>query len=77
MSGSYHGEQRHGQRYAHHPEWLLLAYAHARAAGVVCGSVNDFCQRHLPLLPLGDKLTTTAVITTFMSPGNANKGGPS
>jgi hypothetical protein len=77
MSGSYHGEQRHGQRYAHHPEWLLQAYCHARAVGVLCGSVNDFCQRHLPLLPLGDKLTTTAVITTFIRPAHASKGGPS
>jgi hypothetical protein len=77
MPESYHGEQRHGQRYAHHPEWLLLAYAHARAAGVPCGSVNEFCRRHLSLLPLGNKLTTTAVITTFIRPAHASKGGPS
>lgn len=76
MSGSYHGEQRHGQRYAHQPEQLLLAYCHARAAGVPCGSVNDFCRRHLSLLPLGDILTTTAIITTFIWPGHASKGGP-
>ncbi len=75
MSESYHGEQRHGQRYAHHPEWLLLAYAHARAAGVPCGSVNEFCRRHLSLLPLGNKLTTTAVITTFIRPAHATRAG--
>jgi hypothetical protein len=72
---SYHAEQRHGQRYAHHPERMLLCYCHARAAGVLCGSVNDFCRRHLLLLPLGEKLTTTAVITTFIWPGYASKGG--
>ncbi len=75
MSGSYHGPQRR-RPYADQPEWLLLAYGHARAAGVPCGTVTEFCRRHLHLLPLGPKLTCTAVITTFMVPGNANNSGP-
>jgi hypothetical protein len=75
MSESYHAKQRPGQRFAHQPEWLLRAYCHARSAGVPCRSVDEFCQRHLPLLPLGDKLTTTAVITALIWPGYASKGG--
>jgi hypothetical protein len=37
--------------------------------------VDDFCRRHLSLLPLGDKLTTTAVITAFIWPAHATGAG--
>jgi hypothetical protein len=49
-------------------EWLFLAYCHARAAGLPPIPVRVFCSRHLDLVPLGSKLTTEAVIRTYILP---------
>jgi hypothetical protein len=49
-------------------EWLFLAYCHARTAGLPAIPVRDFCRRHLHLVPMGPKLTTEAVIRTYILP---------
>jgi len=56
------------------PKWLLIAYCHARTAGLPAMPVRDFCSRHLHLVPLGPRLTTEAVIRTYIMapPGDRN-----
>lgn len=49
-------------------EWLFLAYCHARTAGLPQIPVREFCRRHVHLVPLGSKLTTEAVIRTYILP---------
>lgn len=69
MNRSYQGEQPRSQhRLARHPEWLLLAFCHAKAGGHPVGTAAGFCRRHLPLAALGARLTTEAVIVSLLSP---------
>lgn len=69
MSRFYQSEQPRQQHYlARHPTWLLLSYCHARASGYPHTSADEFCRKHLPLVALGDRLTTEAVITSLILP---------
>jgi hypothetical protein len=69
MTQFYQSKQPRSQhRLARHPEWLLLAYCHAKAIGFPVGTADGFCRRHLPLAALGARLTTEAVIVSLLSP---------
>lgn len=69
MSQCYQSEQPRSQhRLARHSTWLLLSYCHARAAGHPAISADAYCRRHLPLAPLGARLTTEAVILSLLMP---------
>lgn len=69
MSRSYHGTPAGKQHpLAKHPEWLLIAYCHARAAGLPAGSADQFCTQHLAFASLADRLTTEVVLFTLLFP---------
>lgn len=50
------------------PEWLVLSFCHARAAGLPTGTFREFCQRQLPLVALASRLTTEVVLHTLVCP---------
>ncbi len=69
MSSFYHSKPTSGDPPPRDPrEWLILSYCHARALGLPAGSVSDYCDKHLPLMFLGPRLTTKAVICSLMFP---------
>jgi hypothetical protein len=63
----YHDGASAGQHEAP-PTCLILAYGHARQAGLPWCSFRDFCRRHLALSPLGPRLTTEVVLRTLILP---------
>lgn len=74
MSEFYQSSQGGKKFLARHPEWLLLSYCHARAAGFPTGTAHEFCRRNLPLLPLADRLTCTTVIWSVAIPAPRSHG---
>lgn len=68
MSGFYQNGQAGKHPLARHHAWLLLSYCHARTAGFPTGTVDEFCRRNLAMLPLGARLTCTAVIRSVLIP---------
>ena len=69
MTRFYQSKQPRSQhQLSRHPEWLLLAFCHAKASGCPVGTADEFCRRNLSLVALGSRLTTEAVIVMLLCP---------